>query len=221
MNEVKITAANFDAEVTASPIPVIVDFWASWCGPCRMLSPIISQIADEKAGKIKVGKVNVDEEVELAQRFGIMSIPTVLAFKDGKIDFDKYNYETTTSEELAAWQSRYDAFMVSGHLLRLKGVEQSPFVADSQAFDGVNPRSMIGVTSDRTVYMVVVDGRQSGKADGLTIPQMAQLAKYLGLVDAINLDGGGSSTLWVKGKGVINTPSGGSVRKVPNIIIAK
>jgi hypothetical protein len=93
--------------------------------------------------------------------------------------------------------------------------------ADSQAFDGVNPRSMIGVTSDRTVYMVVVDGRQSGKADGLTIPQMAQLAKYLGLVDAINLDGGGSSTLWVKGKGVINTPSGGSVRKVPNIIIAK
>ena len=145
----------------------------------------------------------------------------IVAFKDGKIDFDKYNYETTTSEELAAWQSRYDAFMVSGHLLRLKGVEQSPFVADSQAFDGVNPRSMIGVTSDRTVYMVVVDGRQSGKADGLTIPQMAQLAKYLGLVDAINLDGGGSSTLWVKGKGVINTPSGGSVRKVPNIIIAK
>ena len=66
-----------------------------------------------------------------------------------------------------------------------------------------------------------IDGRQSGKADGLTIPQMAQLAKYLGLVDAINLDGGGSSTLWVKGKGVINTPSGGSVRKVPNIIIAK
>ena len=145
----------------------------------------------------------------------------IVAFKDGKIDFDKYDYETTTSEELAAWQSRYDAFMVSGHLLRLKGVEQSPFVADSQAFDGVNPRSMIGVTSDRTVYMVVVDGRQSGKADGLTIPQMAQLAKYLGLVDAINLDGGGSSTLWVKGKGVINTPSGGSVRKVPNIIIAK
>ena len=84
MAEIKITNANFEEEVLKSELPVLVDFWAAWCGPCRMLAPAVAQIAAECEGKIKVGKVNVDEEVELAQRFGIMSIPTVLVFKDGK-----------------------------------------------------------------------------------------------------------------------------------------
>ena len=84
MAEIKITVDNFEQEVIRSEQPVLVDFWAAWCGPCRMLAPAVAQIAAECEGKIKVGKVNVDEEVELAQRFGIMSIPTVLAFKDGK-----------------------------------------------------------------------------------------------------------------------------------------
>ncbi len=84
MAEIKITGANFEAEVVKSELPVLVDFWAAWCGPCRMLAPAVAQIAAEYDGKVKVGKVNVDEEPELAQRFGIMSIPTVLAFKDGK-----------------------------------------------------------------------------------------------------------------------------------------
>ena len=84
MAEIKITNANFEEEVLKSELPVLVDIWAAWCGPCRMLAPAVAQIAAECEGKVKVGKVNVDEEPELAQRFGIMSIPTVLVFKDGK-----------------------------------------------------------------------------------------------------------------------------------------
>ena len=83
--ELTITKDNFEAEVIGSSIPVLVDFWATWCGPCRMLAPIVAEIAAENAGKIKVCKVNVDEEAELAIRYGINSIPTLLVFKDGKL----------------------------------------------------------------------------------------------------------------------------------------
>ena len=79
-----ITKDNFENEVLKSDIPVLVDFWASWCGPCRMMSPIVDQIAEEVTN-CKVGKINVDEEGELAQQFGIMSIPTLLVFRDGKV----------------------------------------------------------------------------------------------------------------------------------------
>ncbi|MCR4752570.1 MAG: thioredoxin [Eubacterium sp.] len=85
MSEVIITKDNFEAEVLQSDIPVLVDFWASWCGPCKMLSPIIAQIAEEQAGKVKVGKVNVDEQPELAAQFRVMSIPTLLVFKNGEV----------------------------------------------------------------------------------------------------------------------------------------
>ena len=84
MAEIKITSSNFEQEVLNSDVPVLVDFWAAWCGPCRMLAPAVAQIAAEMSGQVKVGKVNVDEEPELAQQFGIMSIPTVLVFKDGR-----------------------------------------------------------------------------------------------------------------------------------------
>lgn len=85
MAEVILTEQNFEAEVINSDMPVLVDFWASWCGPCRMLAPEIEQIAKEYDGKVKVGKVNVDEEPSLAGRYNVASIPSVMLFKGGKL----------------------------------------------------------------------------------------------------------------------------------------
>jgi thioredoxin 1 len=83
-NVITLTEANFDEQVLASEIPVIVDYWASWCGPCRLLGPVIEQIAEERAGSVKVGKVNVDEEPGLADRAGVRGIPFVVLYRDGR-----------------------------------------------------------------------------------------------------------------------------------------
>ena len=83
--EITLTKTNFEAEVLKSDKPVLVDFWAPWCGPCRMLAPVLAEVAAEKGDKIKVGKVNVDENPELAAQYGISGIPAMLLFKDGKI----------------------------------------------------------------------------------------------------------------------------------------
>ena len=85
MAEIKITQNNFADEVIGSNIPVLIDFWAAWCGPCRMIAPAVAEIAEQYNGKIKVGKINVDEEQALAMQFGISSIPTLVLIKDGKI----------------------------------------------------------------------------------------------------------------------------------------
>ena len=84
MSYVVLTSENFHQEVLQSDRPVLVDFWASWCGPCRMLSPIVVQLAEELGGKVKVGKVNVDDEQALAEQFRIMTIPTLMLFKGGQ-----------------------------------------------------------------------------------------------------------------------------------------
>ncbi len=84
MAEITITEQNFESEVLQSDKPVLVDFWASWCGPCRMLAPVIAELAEEYEGRAKVGKVNVDEQQALAVRYRVSSIPTVIVFKNGE-----------------------------------------------------------------------------------------------------------------------------------------
>ncbi len=83
-NLLELTNETFDEEVGASEVPLIVDFWAEWCGPCRMVAPVLEQIASENAGKVRLAKLNVDDAPAVAQRFGIMSIPTLMVFEDGQ-----------------------------------------------------------------------------------------------------------------------------------------
>ena len=101
MAELTITEQNFDEEVMRAKVPVLVDFWATWCGPCRMIAPNVAQIAEEHTADLVVGKVNVDEEAELAEEFGIRSIPTLILFRNGKPAAQSLGYKTV--EQLEAF----------------------------------------------------------------------------------------------------------------------
>jgi thioredoxin 1 len=83
--EIQVTSSNFEEEVLKSSIPVLADFWAEWCVPCKMVAPVLEEIADEYEGKLKIAKVNVDEESDIAAKYNIVSIPTLILFKDGEV----------------------------------------------------------------------------------------------------------------------------------------
>ena len=103
MATVKVDQSNFEAEVLKSAEPVVVDFWAEWCGPCKMIAPALEEISTELAGKVKVAKLNIDENPELAAQFGVRSIPTLAMFKGGEVADIKVGAAPKTA--LAAWIS--------------------------------------------------------------------------------------------------------------------
>ena len=101
MAEIIVNAENFESEVLKSDVPVLVDFWATWCGPCKMLAPVVAQVAEKYEGKIKVAKIDVDDNTELAMQYGVESIPTLKIFKGGEVAAETMGFKPLP--QLAQW----------------------------------------------------------------------------------------------------------------------
>lgn len=101
MSEITLTSENFEQEVKQSSIPVLVDFWANWCGPCKMVAPVIEKIASTYEGRLKVGKINVDEQQQLSAAYSVMSIPTIIIFKNGEAAATTVGYQN--EKALTKW----------------------------------------------------------------------------------------------------------------------
>ena len=119
--ETVFTSANFDADVLGSEIPVVVDFFATWCGPCRMMAPVIEELAEEYDGKVKIGKLDVDENSDIAARYGVMSIPTIILFKNGEVFSKSVGLQDKEVLENAAKEKNV-TINVSGDDIKLRGV---------------------------------------------------------------------------------------------------
>lgn len=100
-NVTKVTDGDFDSQVLQSDVPVLVDYWAEWCGPCKMIAPVLEEISSEYAGKLKVAKLNIDENQDTPPRYGIRGIPTLMLFKDGEVEATKVG--ALTKSQLAAF----------------------------------------------------------------------------------------------------------------------
>ena len=156
MATVKVTDSSFAQDVLQSSEPVVVDFWAEWCGPCRMIGPALEEISDEMAGKVKIAKLNVDENPQVSSQLGIRSIPALMLFKDGKVVAQKVG-AAPKGDSAAGSRLRPDRFE---HLEEMRRGRKAPFLLSSSSW-GERSRTAIVGREWHSILLALV-GEESG-----------------------------------------------------------